>query len=509
MELHIFTNCTDVIRETNYVVESYNSFCDSFGKIVPTIWLDTNPNTAESEWYKNFLQKSFPDSQINVTSSLSDGYIQMIDNTDSDFIFVLEHDWKFLKENIKHSLSMCCDLMVENSISHLRFQRLHNASLMNGVDGIETVANDPMFQSVKMAYNNPHIVHVPEYRKTARKYISVEPGSVGIEDRLSHRADCKFAVYGPLPMIEHLDGRNSDHWKKNRQVIDAYLKILQRIPDQAGFYHYVNSKFTIDEIESQLLNSTEYTCKNKLTTFDSTEFVFHTHDCSKDLIISKCIHDVGSWESNISWIILNAMKAGGLFVDIGANIGWHTKVVQNRGHDVIAFEPEPENFKLLMKNCDKEGSLLKNVALGDKTTSLFLHRDSINYGDTYVTESGDIKVDSVRLDDVLDKSVALRTSVVKMDTQGYETKIIQGGLEFFKNLRKGTVIVTEVSVWRPQFDLQLFLDTLHSDVTESYTLCHWWNHEPKSLAETLDFISNTTAPTEMPNYFEFDLVIIK
>jgi len=260
MELHIFTNCTNVIRETNYIVQSYESFCSSFGEIIPTIWLDPNPNTKESEWYKNFLQDSFPNSQINDVSSLSDGYIQMVDNSKSDFIFVLEHDWKFLKENINHSLSDLCDIIKTNNISHLRLQRLHNASLMDGVDIID---NNPLFQTVKMAYNNPHIVYVPEYRKTARKYICVDAGSMGIEDRLSHRDDCKFAVYGILPMVEHLDGRDIIHWKKNKLVIEAYLKILNRIPDQSGFYHYVNSKFTIDEIEAQLLNSAEY--KNEYT----------------------------------------------------------------------------------------------------------------------------------------------------------------------------------------------------------------------------------------------------
>jgi FkbM family methyltransferase len=297
--------------------------------------------------------------------------------------------------------------------------------------------------------------------------------------------------------------------EKQNKISDLYVEILERQPDVGGLIHYNNLDLSIEQLRNIFLNSDEYLCKHKKTTFDSTEFTFHTHDRAKDLVISKCIHDAGEWEANISWIILNSMKEGELFVDIGANIGWHTKVVQNRGYNVIAFEPEPENFKLLMKNCNKEGSSLKNVALGDKTTSLFLRRDDINYGNTYVTESGEIKVDSVRLDDVLDKSVALRTSVVKMDTQGYETKIIQGGLEFFKNLKKGTVIVTEVSVWRPEFDLQLFLHTLHTNVTKSYALCHWWENEPKSLAETLDFISNNAPPVGIPNYFEFDLVIIK
>jgi hypothetical protein len=106
---------------------------------------------------------------------------------------------------------------------------------------------------------------------------------------------------------------------------------------------------------------------------------------------------------------------------------------------------------------------------------------------------------------VLDINDALRTNVVKIDVQGYETKIIQGGLEFFNNLQKGTVIITEISIWRPEFDLQLLLDVLHVNVTESYALCHWWNNNPVTLSEALEYISKQ--PKQ--NNLEFDLVIVK
>jgi FkbM family methyltransferase len=299
----------------------------------------------------------------------------------------------------------------------------------------------------------------------------------------------------------------SDNTRKEI-IKNLYLTVLNREADEEGLFLYYNSKLTTDEIHEILLNSDEALCKIK-TTFDSHDFLFHTHNCKKDLVVSRQIHHAGSWESHISNIILNHMRDGGLFIDIGANIGWHSKVVQNAGYDVVAFEPEPENFKLLTQNCYKEGSLLKDIALGDIPTTLFLERDPINYGNTWVSESGTSNATSVRLDDVLTKTDALRTNVVKMDVQGYETKVIQGGIEFFKNLKKGAVIIIEVSVWRPEFDLQLLLDVLHTDVTESYTLCYWWDNKPATLAETLEYISKQSNVNVIEGQLEFDLVIVR
>ena len=254
IELHIFTNCTDNIKECQTITETYNSFVDAFGKITPTIWLDPNPNRKDSDWYKTFLNKSFPDSQINLTTCLSDGYIRMIDNTKSNFIFALEHDWKFFKYNIYHTLDELCHIIKNNNISHLRLQRLHSSYTFDGID----IIGNPLIKTVAMAFNNPHILNVDEYRRTARKYIKVTALSYGIEENLINKDDCIFAVYGDSPVVEHLNGRDSSTWKKERQVIDVYLKILNRYPDQSGFNHYVTSNYTIQEIENILLNSEEY-----------------------------------------------------------------------------------------------------------------------------------------------------------------------------------------------------------------------------------------------------------
>lgn len=299
---------------------------------------------------------------------------------------------------------------------------------------------------------------------------------------------------------------------RRKQFINKlYNEYLKREIDETGITTYVNSNFTVDEVRDALLKSNEYNELPVMTNFGDTEFTFITHNRLKDLVVSKQIFETKSWEPHISKIIIDALTPGGLFIDIGSNIGWHAKVAQNAGYDVIAFEPDPENFSILKKNCSKEGSTLYNLALGDIETELFLEKDPNNYGNTWVSNTnfeGD-KVKSVRLDDILNEDIALKTNVVKMDVQGYETKILEGGIKFFNSLRKGTVIITEISVWRPEFNLELFLNVLHTDVTESYALCYWWNSNPVPLSEALEYISKQPNINEIEGRLEFDLVIIK
>ena len=80
------------------------------------------------------------------------------------------------------------------------------------------------------------------------------------------------------------------------------------------------------------------------------------------------------------------LKPGMVVLDIGANIGYHTlissKLVGNTGK-IYSFEPEPHNFKLLLKNI--EINEFKNIipinkALSNNigSTKLFLDTQSEN-----------------------------------------------------------------------------------------------------------------------------------
>jgi hypothetical protein len=221
IELHIFTNCTVNILKKRTIVSTYDSFKEVFGvTILPTIWLDKNPNHQDFNYYYNYLKTKFPESTINVTSSLSDGYIKMITNTSSDYLVVLEHDWLFLKENIKHSLDEICNEIFTHDISHLRFNAQHNFEKCDWSDMSAIPFNDFLCKCVS-ASNNPHIINVQQYRATALKYIKLETGSLGVEQNLRNITDCNFGIYGNYKFhntIYHTNGRDDQYWANHKNL---------------------------------------------------------------------------------------------------------------------------------------------------------------------------------------------------------------------------------------------------------------------------------------------------
>lgn len=129
------------------------------------------------------------------------------------------------------------------------------------------------------------------------------------------------------------------------------------------------------------------------------------------------------------------IREGMVVVDIGAYAGYYSLVAANLvGEEgkVYAFEPNPENYVLLLKNL--EMNRYKNVtpaqkAIADRNgkTRLFLALE--NKGDNRLFDSKDgresIIVDVTSLDDFF-KERDYHVDVVKMDIQGSEMAALKG-----------------------------------------------------------------------------------
>ncbi|MBK9793326.1 MAG: FkbM family methyltransferase [Sphingobacteriales bacterium] len=131
------------------------------------------------------------------------------------------------------------------------------------------------------------------------------------------------------------------------------------------------------------------------------------------------------------------IKKGDIVLDIGANIGFYTKILSDLVGEtgkVYAFEPDKTNFSHLKKAVEN----LKNVALinkavSDKTGVITLyHSDLLNVDHkTYATKdyTSKTEIECVAIDDVIpDKKV----DFIKIDIQGYEYFAFQGMTEVFK-----------------------------------------------------------------------------
>jgi FkbM family methyltransferase len=132
------------------------------------------------------------------------------------------------------------------------------------------------------------------------------------------------------------------------------------------------------------------------------------------------------------------VKPGMTVVDIGANFGYFTclaaSLVGKEGR-VYAFEPEPSNYNLLLKNIDQ--NQFQNVTPLSKAVSsqvgegnLFL--DSSNFGAPSLVEGnvtsrkGCIEIETTTLDFFFSDPDKNPPDLIKIDAQGGEGLIIEG-----------------------------------------------------------------------------------
>ena len=133
----------------------------------------------------------------------------------------------------------------------------------------------------------------------------------------------------------------------------------------------------------------------------------------------------------------------GWFFDVGANVGLYTwevrKVCPTR--KILAFEPDPENIKLLEKTL--RGANLQNVeickcALSNQLAEVSFFQDNLTSATGCVAgknkpwieqylngSSNEIRVMTETIDSVVkaDKT----PSLIKIDVEGHEVEVLQGG----------------------------------------------------------------------------------
>ena len=153
-----------------------------------------------------------------------------------------------------------------------------------------------------------------------------------------------------------------------------------------------------------------------------------------DSCISQQIQSHGIWEPYETALLIDHLKAGDVFLDIGANIGYYTllaSAVVKRGGVVIACEPDTENCRLLRENLALnrvDNVIVFHAAVSDYTGSGRLYLSPDNKGDHRLYDCGDGRSNCqarVINGDCL-RDVMGRVDFIKIDTQGSEYNILKG-----------------------------------------------------------------------------------
>jgi len=166
--------------------------------------------------------------------------------------------------------------------------------------------------------------------------------------------------------------------------------------------------------------------------------------------------------------IQDYLKLGDFFVDIGGNIGTHAllaaSIVGYNGK-VITFEAHPRTYKYLNKNIllnNFHNVITHNFALGDKSGFLKFsdtsYDDSTNHVET--TNVNGIQVEVKILDDICSTD---KIDLIKVDVEGYEKFVFQGGIKTLKNTQCIIFESSKRNFDRYDYSTQTIIDLLHQN----------------------------------------------
>ena len=147
------------------------------------------------------------------------------------------------------------------------------------------------------------------------------------------------------------------------------------------------------------------------------------------------------WEEKEYAFVEQHLGQGDAFLDVGVNVGAYTLRAARRvgpHGKVYGFEARPDTAKMVRRSIADNGMSdwveVENKAVGASSGEAFIHMtETTNHGASYVREaqaSGlDVAVEMVTLDEYrFDR----RVTVMKMDVEGFEGRVLQGARAFIR-----------------------------------------------------------------------------
>ena len=198
-------------------------------------------------------------------------------------------------------------------------------------------------------------------------------------------------------------------------------------------------------------NNTKIEDKIKMVNINFSNSNFDMFIYKSNDFLSNAISGNGSWETNETNNLLSLLdyysrkkniERNDIYVlDIGANIGWYTFILGNKGYNIISFEPSTTNYYILNKNyClnNNTNIILINKGLDIEETNISIYHPLINIGNAISSNDAHnsniknyIKEEIIltKLENYIPYLVNKNLALMKLDIEGSEGKAIESGKE--------------------------------------------------------------------------------
>ncbi|MFK7978164.1 MAG: FkbM family methyltransferase [Halioglobus sp.] len=171
-----------------------------------------------------------------------------------------------------------------------------------------------------------------------------------------------------------------------------------------------------------------------------------------DQFVSRTLRENAIWEPYETELVVASLKAGDVFLDVGANIGYFTVLAAqlvgqgSKPGKVFAFEPDAHNCALLRQSAAlnqlTEVIELSETALSNEAGEGVLYLSEDNLGDHQVYASGEVRKQraitfehgSHYLGERFSQLGLAQLDLVKIDTQGSEFQVVEGLMPLLKGL---------------------------------------------------------------------------